>query len=126
MIIKAIAITKFLIGLLTLLGLITYFLLFISKKPLNVFAFILISSLLSILIGIGLFYRKEWARKTLIFFSGYIVPNKITISSNPLHFIGEIITCIPSGFKNFISILYHNFIIILFSRYSIKRCFDKR
>ena len=124
-IIKAVAVIEFLIGSSTLLGLISYSLLSILRKPLSVFIFVLISSAISISIGLGLFNHKEWARKTLIFFAGYIILTKLMTFSNLLQFTGEIITFIPAGFKNSISILYHSLIVLFFNQAAVKENFKK-
>ena len=125
-VLRAISFIELFIGLITLFSLIIYFSLSISQKPLNVFIFVLISSLISILIGIGLLNYREWARRLLIFFAAYIVLTKILIFSNLLQLSGEIITFIPASLKDSISILYHSLIIVLLSRIDIKANFVKR
>ncbi|NQT22132.1 MAG: hypothetical protein HQ579_01700 [Candidatus Omnitrophica bacterium] len=124
-IIKTVALIELLIGSITLFSLATYPALSISRKPLNVFTFVLISSLTSILVGLGLFNYKEWARKTLIFFSGYIILTKIMIFLNLLQFTGEIVIFIPTGLKNSTSIFYHGLIVLFFNRAIVKESFKK-
>ena len=125
-IIKIIAIIELLIGSTTFLSLLTYSLFSVSQKPFNIFIFVLISSLISILVGLGLINHKDWTRKVLIFFSGYIVLTKILIFLNLLQFTGEIIIFIPTGIKNSISILYHSMIIIFFNQKTVKKIFVKQ
>ena len=86
-------------------------------KPANVFFVVTISAAISLSLGIGLLKRQEWARKLLIFFSGYIVISKIFIYSGLLTFSGEIFTFVSTGWKDSVSFLYHIAVIIfLFKR----------
>ena len=124
-IVRLIAFVELLIGLSTLFGLIKYSLLLVSKKPINVFVFVLLSSAISTVIGLGLINYREWARNLLVFFSGYVILTKILILSGLLRFSGEIITVIPATLKNCISILYHSFVIIFFNQRVIKKYFSK-
>ena len=124
-VIMSIAFIELLIGLSTLSGLVTYSLLSISKKPLNVFIFVLLSSAISTIIGSGLLNYREWSRNLLLFFSGYIIITKVLIIAGLLMFNGEIITFIPAGFKNCISILYHGFIILFFNQKTVRGYFTK-
>lgn len=121
--VKVIAFLEVVIGLSTFVGLIAFQLLFISTKPLNVFIFVLVSSAISLGIGLGLLTYRDWARKTLLFFSMYIVFTKILIFSGLLQFNGEIITFVPDALKNSVSLLYHSFIILFFSRSNVKQFF---
>lgn len=116
---------ELLIGLLTIISLISYPLIFSVTKPRNVFLFVLISSLISIAIGIGLLKFRESARRLLLFFSAYIVFTKIMILSGLLEFTGEIITFIPKGFKDVISLIYHIAILILLNMKNMKENFIK-
>jgi len=123
-IVRLIAFIEISIGSVTLFSLMTYSLFSIPKKPLNVFIFVLISSIISCSIGVGLFRHKNWARKTLIFFSGYVIITKILIFSGLLRFTGELITFIPQDIKSSISILYHSLIVLFFSRAVTKKHFS--
>lgn len=124
--IRVISFIELFIGLATIVGLIVSSFIFISTKPVNVFVFVLISSLISVAIGWGLFYYREWARKVLLFFSTYIVLTKILIFFNLISFNGEIITFFSTGAKNFISITYHILIIMILSQPATKRNFLKK
>ena len=119
-IVKVTACLELLIGSVTLISLAVYSILSMSQKPFNVFIFVLSTSLMSIVIGLGLLSCKDWARKTLVFFSGYIILTKIMIFFNLLRFNGEIITFIPTDTKNIISVIYHFAVIMLLSRTEIK------
>lgn len=125
-IIKTIASLEMLIGLVTLSGISIYALFAISKKPINVFLFVLISSLLSTTIGLGLLNYKNWARTLIIFFSGYVLITKILILTGLMRFNGEILTAIPSDLKSMVSIFYHTFIMFFFNRQAVKGIFAKK
>lgn len=126
LIVKIIAFLELIIGSFTLISLITFYLLSISTKPLNVFVFVLVSSAISLAIGLGLLAYQNWARKTLIFFSMYIIFTKILIFSKLLQFNGEIITFVPDLLKNSVSFLYHSFILFFFSRPPVKHIFNPK
>jgi len=123
---RLIALIEISIGLLTILGLTTSALFSIAMKPLNVFLFVIISAVISTAIGIGLFNYKEQARKFIVFFSGYIILTKILVFANLLQLCCEIVTFIPPYFKNSTSIVYHTFIILFFTRQTVKRRFIKQ
>jgi len=124
--IRIISFIELFIGLATIVGLIASSLIFISAKPINVFVFVFISSLISVAIGLGLFYYREWARKVLLFFSTYIVLTKILVFFNLISFNGEIITFVSTGSKNFISITYHILIIMVLCQPAAKINFLKK
>jgi len=123
--IKIIAIIELSMGVFTICGITIYALLTISKKPLNVFIFIFLANLTSSIIGIGLLNYKQWARNFLVFFSGCIVLTKIMIFAGLLHLNGEIVTFPPASLKNYVSIVYHGFIVLFLTRQITKECFAK-
>ena len=125
-IIKIIAYIEILIGLSTILGLATSPLFFVPTKPLNVFVFVMISAVVSGILGIGILKYKEQARILIVFFSGYVVLTKILVFSNLLQLYCDRVTFIPSYFKNSISIFYHVFIILFFTRQNVKKYFIHR
>ena len=122
--IKAIGCIEVLIGLTTVIGLVTYAFMSISTKPLNVFVFVLVTAAASFTLGLGLLNHQPWARTLLVFFSGYIVLTKAMIAFDLLRFNGEIVTSIPAGVKNATSVLYHGFIIWFLSRRPVKKLFS--
>ena len=121
--INIIAVTELLIGFSTISSLVTSYLLHASRKPLNVFIFVLATSITSACIGVGLFKRHRLAWLLLVFFSGYIVLTKVLLLSGLMIFTGEIITFIPMDLKNFISIAYHAFIVFYFTRKNVRTQF---
>lgn len=123
--VKIIAITELTIGLTTISGIMIYSAMSISQKPLNVLIYVYISSLIAILIGLGLITYRDLARRALVLFSSCIIITKIMILSNLLQFTGEIITFIPNDLKNCISFLYHGLIIMILTNKNVKRNFIK-
>jgi hypothetical protein len=123
-VIRTIAFTELLIGIYTILGLIIFQFFSLAEKSPNVFIFVLLSSMASSVIGVGLFSYKQWARTVLVFFSGYVILTKILIFGNLLHFNGEILTVVPTGIKNIISVIYHIFLVIFFTRSGVKTFFS--
>jgi len=124
LIIKTIAISELLIGFITLLSLMIYSFYLQNPKPVNIFIFVLISNLISIILGAGIIYCKERARQMLVFFSGYVLITKLMMIFGLLNFTGEIITFIKTDFKNYISIIYHGIVIILLNQINIKKYFN--
>jgi|GEM_PF-1685761 len=123
-IIRLVAFIEMLIGGLTILGLTGFEVLSLSKKSPNVLIFVFLSAALSSSIGIGLYMYKHWARKLLVFFSGYVIITKIMIFGGLFRFEGEILTFIPANFKDATSIIYHCFLVIFFTRSPIKEFFN--
>lgn len=121
--VNTIAVIELLIGLSTISSLVTSCILDASRKPLNVFIFVLATSITSAFIGLGLFRRHRLAWLLLVFFSGYIVLTKILLLTGLMIFTGEIITFIPMDIKNYISIAYHSFIVFYFTRKSVRTIF---
>ena len=123
-IVNLIAAVELLIGLVTISSLVISSALFYSRKPLNVMAFVLATSVTSIVIGVGLFKRWRWAWLLIVFFSGYIVLTKVLLLFGLLIFTGEIITFIPMDTKNYISIFYHAFIVFYFTKRLVRSQFQ--
>jgi len=122
-IVKALGLIELFIGLVTITSLLTYSILSLSKKPLNVFIFVLTSSITSIILGCGLWRMRGWARSLLLFFSGYIVLTKFLMFAGLLRFNGEIITFVPYSVKNTISVAYHILIMLFLSLQATKGYF---
>lgn len=123
--IRIIALIELAIGTITIFGLTGSALFCLSKKPPHVFIFVLVCAIISSVIGMGLVKYKEWARVLLVFFSGYIILTKVLIFLDLMHFNGEMMTLVPVGIKNLISITYHGFILLFFTRTAAKKHFLK-
>ena len=124
LIIKIIAYIELLLGISTFLGSVIYALLSVSQKSLSVFIFVIVSSIISIVIGLGLLIRRKWAKRILIFFSGYIIMTKIFIFAGLLQFTGEMINIVHVDLKNFISGMYHTAVILFLSRKTVRKEFE--
>ncbi|HNX90517.1 MAG TPA: hypothetical protein PKY78_02880 [Candidatus Omnitrophota bacterium] len=90
---------------------------FAVKSP-NVYIFVVTTATMSFALGVGMLFNREWARKLLIFFSGYIIITKILIYLGLLTFNGEIFKAVPTSAKNIISLLYHILLIVVLIRFS--------
>ncbi|MDB4349591.1 hypothetical protein OAA99_01400 [Omnitrophica bacterium] len=117
--VELIGFIELLIGLTTVLFVTLFDLFSVVEKPLSVFIFVTLSSVISAVIGFGILRYKNWARILLVFFSGYVIILKILIYLGIVQFSGEIITVPPSYIKDFVSILYHAFIIIILNNKDI-------
>lgn len=93
----------------------------IGPKPMNLYLFVVISACTSFVLGVGLLFKREWARSLLIFFSGYVILTKILRYAGLMTFDGEIIRTIPSWTKDAISFFYHAAIILFLSFQRPKR-----
>ena len=121
--IRLIALAEMLIGLSTIFGLTVTTIMGLSTKSPNVFIFVLLSAGLSSAIGLGILNRQEWARNILVFFAGYVILTKALIFVKLLSLNGEIVTALPNSLKNYISVIYHIFVIIFFTRNPVKAFF---
>lgn len=104
-----------LIGVTTLVGSFAAQMGFISGhfgKPYNVYVFVVVTATISFVLGVGLLSRSEWARKLLMFFSGYIMLTKALISAGLMSFSGVILTVIHPWTRDVVSGLYHAALLI--------------
>jgi hypothetical protein len=109
-----IGIIEIFIGLATLIGCFsvqTWGVLGLTGKPGSVYIFVVVTATISLILGIGIIFGREWAKKLLLFFSGYVILTKVLQFLGLLVFKGQIITVIPSQTKDIISIVYHIFLI---------------
>ncbi len=122
--INLIALIECAIGASTIFSLFYYPIHSASRKPAGVFIFVLVAAVISFLIGVGLFLKKESARKTLVYFSGYIVIEKTLVFLGVLSLNGKIITEFLRIPVDAISIVYHGLIVLVFSQTRIKHFFE--
>lgn len=121
-----IGLTEILIGSLTLLGTAISLLFSFNTKTPNVLTFILISATISLMLGFGILILSGIAYKTLIYFSSFILINKVLILFDIFRLNGALETFIPPPLKNMISIVYHAFVIVYLCRSDIKKLFIER
>ena len=119
-VVVAIGVTEVLIGSVTLLTSIISWTLALYNKPLAVTIFVISASLVSLLLGIGLLKLRTWARKLIIFFAGYVILTKVLILSGIIVLSGALETSISPGIKNSVSMIYHAFILMFFTRCPVK------
>jgi hypothetical protein len=123
--IRMVAVVELFIGSMTILGLIFYPAFFTSRKPSSVFIFVMVSSVISSVLGYGIFRLREWARRLLVFFSGYIIFTKILVFMGLIHFTGEILTVPAPWIKDCVSLSYHALLIVLLENGAVKELFKK-
>lgn len=122
-VVTAIGVTEVVIALFALAGLFLPLWLPFPNKPVNVFVFVLLSAFLSFFTGLGVIRRRKWARLALVFFSGYVILTKMLIFSGLLFFSAEVAGFIPAPVKNLISVAYHSWIMLFFSRKPVSELF---
>jgi hypothetical protein len=111
---KGIGLVELLIGGMTFLTLIQQKLFYVSDKPASVFVMVLISGLISAILGLGILIYKNWARVLLVFFSGYVLFLKVLLYTGIIRFTGELLT-VPSPYiRDSVSAAYHIFVIVFF------------
>ena len=120
-IIRVVAVIEILIGLSISLSFIITSLINPPGRPKTVYGFVVITSLISVIIGVGLFKYKNWGRQFLIFFAGYIIFTKFLLFSNLVEFTGNTIKFMAINLKDFLSFVYHCGILIIFNQKDIKK-----
>ncbi len=111
------------IGLVTIISLIESRLFSGVTKPLGVSIFIFGTSLMSLILGCAVLLRKLWARKLLMFFSGYIILTKLFILLGVITLPPGIDVLISSSIRNIISSAYHFLVILFFNEEKVRACF---
>jgi hypothetical protein len=120
-IIRAIAMIEIAIGLSISMNFIVTSLINPPGRPKSLYGFVIITSLISIIIGIGLYRYKNWARQFLIFFAGYVILTKLLLATNLVDFTGNTIKFMSVSAKDILSFLYHGLILIIFNLKTIKQ-----
>ncbi|MBN1871820.1 MAG: hypothetical protein JW800_04530 [Candidatus Omnitrophica bacterium] len=120
-VIRAVAVIEIVIGLYISLSFIIASLITPPGRPKTVYGFVVVTSLISIIMGIGLYRYKNWAKQFLIFFAGYIIFTKFLLFSNLVEFTGDTINFISIDLKDVISFIYHFFILLVFNLKIIKK-----
>jgi hypothetical protein len=121
LVIRAVAIIEILIGLSISLSFIIASLITPPGRPKTVYGFVVLTSLISVIIGIGLFKYKNWGRQFLIFFAGYVIFTKFLLFSNLVEFTGNTIKAMPVELKDVLSLIYHVVILTVFNLKAIKK-----
>lgn len=113
------------IGTITLASLLQSAITGALAKPPNVLVFVLISSLISMSLGIGVILRWRYFRKLLMFFAGWVILSKILVFGGIIVLCCGLETSIPFPVKNIVSILYHLIVIFYFHRPAVKMEFKE-
>ncbi len=114
---------EILIGSVTVLFNLTTLALSLNAKSPNVLAFVLVSGIMSILIGFGILNLKKPAYQLLLYFSSVILLSKFLIFMEILHLNGALETTIPGPLKNISSIAYHSLVIFYLKKSGVKQIF---
>jgi hypothetical protein len=83
-----------------------------AGKPDNIYVFVVVTAAVSFVLGVGLLYDREWARKLLIFFAGYIILTKVLIASGLMSFSGVMLTAVSPAIRDMVSGVYHAALLI--------------
>ncbi len=105
------------IGLVTLLS-IPFFARLGHIKPPGELFFVLASSLFSFVLGAGILFRFNPARRLLIFFSGWVIVTKVLIYLGVMTLVSEVATTVPIQIKNAVSLFYH-VLLLLYLRHPL-------
>ena len=119
-----IGLTEIVIGTITLASLVKPLFSGFLPKPLNVFLFVLVSSLISVTLGIGMLLRWHYARKLLLFFAGWVLLSKILVYSGIIVLCCALETTIAPDVKNAASIVYHLCVILYLHQATLKKEFQ--
>ena len=114
------------LGLITFISVILSIILGKPTKPLPVLIFVLITALISSVLGIGILRRNLSCYHLLLFFSTVVILSKILIFAGIISLSGALETSIPAGVKNLISVTYHTLLILYFLRSPVRELFGEK
>jgi hypothetical protein len=118
-------IIEIVIGAATLVTIIFSLILGTSDKPPAILAFVLVTSVVSLSIGVGILKSSMISYYLLLYFSTVIILSKILVFFGIIVLSGALETSIPSGIKNTVSIIYHSVLLICLNAPSVKKQFCK-
>jgi len=113
-------------GLITLIAVIISLILGKSIKPLEVLIFVLITSIISLSLGIGILRYNLTSYHLSLFFATVIILSKVLIFARIISLSGALETNISPTAKNIISIIYHSLLIWYFVRPSVRKQFGEK
>ncbi len=119
----SIGLTEIAIGATTLAAVLFSLINHANAKPPNILTFVVATSFLSALLGVGLLRNSSVACKLLIYFSSVVVLSKVLIFTGIIYLSGALETSVPSDLKNGISVAYHLFLIFYLKRNCSKLLF---
>jgi len=124
--VKIFALIEVLIGSITFISVAVSLFNGYSTKPLEIVLFVLVTSIVSAGLGIGLLYYNHHTYHMLMYFSSVIILSKILIFAKIISLSGALETSVPDPLKNTISIIYHGLVILYFMRNPVKERFKVR
>ena len=113
--------TEIFIGSITLASILDAYIVSGTTKPLNVLIFVIVSSFISVSLGIGILKKFRLARKLLVFFAGWVILSKILTLSSIISLCCALETSIPAFAKDTVSIIYHLALITTLRLPSVKK-----
>lgn len=123
-IIRTFAVTEILIGLYISISFITASLISPPGRPITIYVLIVLASLISVIIGVGLFRYKNLGRQFLIFFAGYVIFTKFLLFSSLVEFTVNTVNFMSVASKDTVSFIYHCCILIIFNLKDIKKALN--
>jgi len=94
-----------------------------SAVPLNVFLFIVTTSIISFGLGIGVLTSNRHARHMILFFAAMIILSKILIFAGIISLRGELVSRVSEPLRNILSIIYHAAILVYFNSKTVRERF---
>ena len=114
---------QILIGGITLIGNLATLALNTNPKTPNVLLFVILTGLISLILGIELLRLNKLAYQALLYFASVIFLSKILMLMGIVNLTGELETSLPSDFKGVVSLLYHGFLIYYLSTHHVRNIF---
>ncbi|MDP2940738.1 MAG: hypothetical protein Q8N85_00565 [Candidatus Omnitrophota bacterium] len=114
------------IGVVTLTSLIEASLFGQSTKPPEVFIFVLVTSLISLGLGIGILRYNLGCYHLLLYFATLIIFSKLLIFAGIISLNGALETFVPSGIKNTVSVIYHGLLLLYFNSAGVRKRFGEK
>src|SRR4030042_2401009 len=105
------ALTEIFIGATTFTAVILSLIETKSAKPMEVLIFVLMTGLISSILGLGILRHSSICYRSLIFFSLVVILSKVLIFAKIITLNGALETTVPADLKNIISLIYHSIFI---------------
>ncbi len=123
--IRGLGFVECVIGFGTIFAVIYSHLMGASEKSVGVVVFVLMAAVVSSGIGVGLLLFREAARQWTIYFSGYIVLEKLMIFLGMLSLNGKVIPDVLGVPVDWVSLVYHLFLLFFLSRRPVRIFFKE-
>ena len=121
--IRWIGVVECAIGLGTVVGVVGSVAAHTSEKSMSVLVFVLMAATVSLGIGVGLLFFKDAARRWVLYFSGYIILEKLMIFLGVLTLSGHIVSDRYGIPTDYVSLVYHLFLLYFLSRKPVRLFF---